>query len=329
MKPDCSRDTEIATGCITDGRSDAESFNGRVARMEIKQIQAFLAVARHLNFTKAARSLGVAQPNLSQQIQSLEHQLGAALFLRDRRSVVLTREGDALVSYAERIDNITRAAIASVRAISRGEEGPLIMGVVASSIFSIVPKLLPLLKQSYPGIYPSILQMTISRQFASLRAGSIDVGLIRGPIFEPDLKSIILLSEGYTAVVPSGHALATRTSVPLKDVLSYPIIAIDASAGDFSRRVHTALTQLGLCPTFTHYASDTYVLLGLVSAGMGLSLVPSSLRCLQTPGITYVPIEGDTPITTLEAVYNPSNTSQTLKNLLKLLSRPNALLFDE
>jgi len=289
-------------------------------RIELKQLRYFLAVAEHLNFTRAAEQMGIAQPPLSQHILALERQLNVKLFARSRREVSLTPEGEALVGFARRLNNTTQMAAEVVQAISRGEDGPLALGAIFSSIYAVVPLILPPFMRSFPKVKLHLQEMTISQQITALKDHRIDAGILRGPIGDRELEAVTLFEEPFVAVVPAGHKLSKETTVTLAQIAEEPLIRVYPTANrDFSRRMFGALLNKGYKLNVVQEVSDTHTLIGLVAAGVGVSLVPASLQTIQIAQVKYLPLREKTPMTTLQLVYNKENSSAVLRNFVRLV----------
>jgi DNA-binding transcriptional LysR family regulator len=289
-------------------------------RIELRQLRYFLAVAEHLNFTRAAEQMGIAQPPLSQHILALERQLNVKLFVRSRRNVALTPEGAALVGFARRLNNTTQMAAEVVQAIARGEDGPLALAAIFSSIYTLVPRILPPFIRKYPTVKLHLQEMTISQQISALKEHRIDAGIVRGPINEPELEAVTLFEEPFVAVVPSDHELSRNKVLTLTQIANQPLIRIYPSANrDFSRRMFAALVDKGHKLNIVQEVSDTHTLIGLVAAGVGMSLVPASLQNLQIKQVRYIPLREQTPMTTLQLVYNKENSSAVLRNFVHLV----------
>jgi LysR family transcriptional regulator, benzoate and cis,cis-muconate-responsive activator of ben and cat genes len=299
------------------GRADVYEHTPRI---ELRQLRYFLAVAEHLNFTRAAEQMGIAQPPLSQHILALERQLNVKLFVRSRRNVALTPEGEALVGFARRLNNTTQMAAQVVQAISRGEDGPLALGAIFSSIYAVIPQILPPFIRKYPKVKLHLEEMTISQQISALKELRIDAGILRGPINEKELETVSLFQEPFVAVVPSNHKFCQEKALTLAQIAKQPLISVYPTANrDFSRRMFGALLDKGHKLNVVHEVSDTHTLIGLVAAGMGVSLVPASLQNLQIKQVRYIPLRDETPTTTLQLVYNRENSSAVLRNFVGMV----------
>ena len=142
--------------------------------MNIRQLRYFLAVAQELNFTRAAEKVGIAQPPLSQQILTLEQELGTQLFTRERRRVRLTAAGEILVDHAHRVINAAAAAEEAVRMAERGARATISVGAVYSAIYSVLPGLLRYFSTVAPNVEVNLREMTIAQQIEGLNEGAIE-----------------------------------------------------------------------------------------------------------------------------------------------------------
>jgi len=271
--------------------------------------------------------MGIAQPPLSQHILALERQLNVRLFVRTRREVSLTPEGEALVSFARRLNNTTQMAAETVQAIARGEDGPLALGAIFSSIYAVIPHVLPPFIEKYPKVKFHLQEMTISQQIAALKELRIDAGILRGPINERELEAVTLFQEPFVAVVPADHKFAREKTLTIAQMAGQPLIQVYPSANrDFSRRMFGALLDRGHKLNVVQEVSDTHTLIGLVAAGVGLSLVPASLQILKIAQVRYIPLREKTPMTTLQLVYNKDNSSAVLRNFVRMVQGKTAEL---
>jgi LysR family transcriptional regulator, benzoate and cis,cis-muconate-responsive activator of ben and cat genes len=224
------------------------------------------------------------------------------------------------VSFARRLNNTTQMAAETVQAIARGEDGPLALGAIFSSIYAVIPHILPAFIEKYPRVKFHLQEMTISQQIAALKELRIDAGILRGPINERELEAVTLFQEPFVAVVPTGHKFSNEKTLTLAQMADQPLIQIYPSANrDFSRRMFGALLDKGHKLNIVQEVSDTHTLIGLVAAGVGLSLVPASLQILQIAQVRYIPLREKTPMTTLQLVYNKENSSAVLRNFVRMV----------
>jgi DNA-binding transcriptional LysR family regulator len=264
--------------------------------MELKQLRFFLAVADTLNFTRAAERVGIAQPPLSQRIRALERELGAELFKRTKRSVELTKAGEALLLHARRMMNASDTAVSQVRSVRDGKLGVLKVGAIFSAIYNWMPATLRILSTTSPGIDVNLREMTIPNQLRALREGEIDVGLLRPPVGDRSLVAELLHRERFVAAVPTSHPVALQSVVERDDFIANPFVGISPSfSRNYSIVAASAFASVRDDLKVTHETLDMHTLLAYVAAGRGLALVPESFTFLTTPDVAFRPIGFDAP----------------------------------
>lgn len=260
-------------------------------RVELRHLRYFTAVAEELHFGRAAERLGIAQPPLSQQIKSLEELVGYTLFER-RPQVRLTPAGEALLAVARRTLSQIEEGLDSTRRVGRGEGGKITVGFAASILTTALPEILRTYRERFPGVELRLRELSSAAQAAALSDGGIDVGFVReavehgaGLICEP------ILREEFVAVLPPAHRLAKRRELPLGELAGEPFVhfprvvapALYDQVGDICRRA-------GFQPRVVQEAQEWLTILGLVEAGLGVSLVPDSFRRLRWGGVQYRPL---------------------------------------
>ncbi|MES1975630.1 MAG: LysR family transcriptional regulator [Pseudomonadota bacterium] len=278
--------------------------------MNIRQLRYFLAVAQDLNFTRAAERVGIAQPPLSQQILALEQELGTQLFTREKRRVLLTPAGEILVDHAHRVINAAAAAEDAVRMAERGAWANITVGAVYSAIYSFLPDLLRNFNQLSPNVEVSLREMTIAQQIVGLNEGEIEVGLLRGPIHQRDLRTEVLYRERLVVAVPSSQADEFDDPVSIRDIARYPLVAVGrGTSRGYSDRVLDVFDAHEVEPAIAHEVSDMHTAVCLVAAGLGVSIVPAIMQTMQTNGVTYRPLAEETAgITFAVALRRDTNT---------------------
>ena len=186
--------------------------------MELRHLRYFVAVAEELNFTRAAKRLGINQPPLSLQIQQLEKELGARLFRRQTRGVELTAAGKLLLEEARVILKEVETARVGVQRRARGETGELIVGSVGGAyVHPLLPTIIREFRLKYPNVLLAPEANNAPLSVARLCAGQIDAAFIWRPTSEHDDIVIESLADEDTVIVlPVGHALSNSASVPLR-----------------------------------------------------------------------------------------------------------------
>ena len=262
--------------------------------MELRQLRYFVAVAEELHFRRAAERLHISQPPLSQQIRSLEDELGFALLVRTRRRVQLTPAGEAFLRDARAILAELEGAVAAAQRIDAGQTGRLRIGFVGSALLSIVPGTVERFRSSRPGVAIELRERSTVDQLRAVAAGVIDVGLVRPPIEdEAGLRAETVLRERTVAALPVGHPLAALQRVPMRRLAAEPLVLFPrAQAPGFHDLLIEALAGAGGGPRVIQYAPEMLTIIGLVAAGTGVSLVPASVSRLSLDGVAYRPVTG-------------------------------------
>lgn len=294
--------------------------------IELRQLRYFVAVAEERHFGRAALRLHMTQPPLSQTIQALEASLGAALFARTKRSVALTPAGQALLPEAQRLLQQAAALPDLVRRAASGESGLLALSFVSTADYSILPPLLRSFREAYPQVQIDLQEATSDLQLALLMEGRIDAGLLIPPL--PDKARLVLdyqpvLSEPLMLAAPSGlKALRGKGRIALSSLADMPLII-------FPRRISPGLHDTilgcfraaGVAPHIGQEAIQMQTIVGLVSAGMGIALVPQSVSNLQRPGVDYHELQDQTPLVETGLAWRRDNASPVLQAFLELLRK--------
>lgn len=286
--------------------------------MNIRQLRYFLAVAQELNFTRAAEKVGIAQPPLSQQILGLEHELGTQLFTRENRRVQLTAAGEVLIDYAHRVINAAAAAEAAVKLVERGARTNIRVAAIYSAIYCVLPAMLRDFKEKVPNAEVNLREMTIAQQIVGLNEGTIEVGLLRGPIHQRDLRTEILCRERLVVALPSNLADAFGDPVSIHAVAAHPLVAVARGpARGYSDRVLDVFEAHDLSPHIAHEVSDMHTAVCLVAAGMGVSIVPAIMQMMQTNGVVYRPLLEETGGITLAVAMRKDTDSPLIDHFVE------------
>jgi DNA-binding transcriptional LysR family regulator len=290
--------------------------------IETRQLRYFVTVAEELHFGRAAARLHMTQPPLSQAIAALEDGLGTALFLRNRRTVALTPAGSALLPEARRI--LLEAALLPelARRAASGEAGRLALAFITSADYSVLPPFLRRYSERYPGVQLSLQEATSDVQVDELLRGRIDAGLLIPPLPErarAELEYMKVIDEPLILCAPTG-LLRRKGPVALRKLPSLPLIIFPR---EISPALHDAILSCfraaGITPAVGQQAIQMQTIVSLVSAGMGLALVPQSVANLMRPGVEYRALADTTPLVETGIAWRRDNPSPVLKGFLELL----------
>lgn len=258
----------------------------------LRQIRYFVAVAEELHFTRAAARLHVAQPALSRQIRQLESSLGAQLLERTQRSVRLTPAGRLYLDRALRILEDIEKAGTDVRRANAGEAGRLSIGFIHSSTYSVLPVILEHYCAKYPDVELVLNEYTIWDQIDALNENIIDVAVLRPPVDDPRLETMIIRDEPFLIVTPDTHPLASRKTASISALRGVDWVFFSQKQSPlFHSRIIAMCERAGFAPQVRQYATQIHTVLGLVRAGIGVAVIPSVARNLNVPGVHFLEIE--------------------------------------
>ena len=282
--------------------------------MELRQLRYFVAVAEELHFRRAAARLHISQPPLSQQIRQLEDELGCQLLARTRRRVELTPAGRAFLRDARQLLSELDGAVQTARRIDAGQTGRLRVNFVGSALLSIVPGIVQRFRATAPDVEIELHERPTVEQLRLVSAGVVDVGLVRPPIEElAEVRAEVVLRERSVAVLPADHALAQLRRVSLQRLASEPLVLFPRDqAPGFHDLLMSSMATLGAHPHVIQYAPEMLTIIGLVAAGIGVSLAPASVTRLELEGVTYRPVTG-APQSELVAVTRADNESPLVR----------------
>jgi DNA-binding transcriptional LysR family regulator len=271
--------------------------------IELRAWRQFSVLAETLHFGRAAERLHMTQPPLTQAIQQLERRLGAALFDRTRRSVALAPAGAALVEPVRQL--LAQAALLHGRAreAAAGELGRVRLGFVSTVGFGPLPGWLRAFREHAPGISIELIEATSEVQLKALARGEIDAGFmlhapgiepalgLRGGVVGPVLQSLSLGVEPLVLALPDGPPWVEARRLRPRDVLAQPLVIFPrAATPSLYDAVLAFYHRHGVTPRIAQEATQMQTIVNLVSAGLGIALVPRAVTQLQRPGISYRPL---------------------------------------
>lgn len=286
--------------------------------MELRHLFAFLAVAEELHFGRAAKRLQMAQPPLSQQIRRLEKELGVQLFERNTRSVRLTSAGESFLQPVRTVIDDLDTAVRAAKAAGRGEYGRVSIGFAGASSHATLPRLTRAVRAAHPGIELVMTGQTYANvALARVADGSLDLGFVRLPVTQPGVTYRVIDEEELVCALPSDHPLVARDIVPIEVLAGEPFVSFPANTGSTVRDAMVgACEAAGFNPRVVQEAPDSYTILALVAAGVGVTLTVTSVQHIQQSGLVYRPLAGP-PIRRQAALaWRADNPSAALRAVL-------------
>jgi DNA-binding transcriptional LysR family regulator len=256
--------------------------------MELRHLRYFAAVAESCHFGQAAEQLHVAQPALSYAIRQLEAELDVTLFNRTTRQVSLTAAGEFLQAEAARLLAGVDGAVRGARRIAAGRSGLIRLGLTGTAAFSHLPRIARAVKRELPGVALELqADMLTPVQCENLRTGALDLGVLRPPAVGDGIALRTIETEPLVLAVSVDHRLAVEPVVSLADVRNEPFVAYGSRDSAVNEAVLRSCRQAGFVPNREHEAPGTAVLLALVAAGLGVAVVPQSVRSLPLEGLVF------------------------------------------
>ncbi|KQM49641.1 MULTISPECIES: LysR family transcriptional regulator [Pseudomonas] len=293
--------------------------------MELRHLRYFIAVAEELHFGRAAQVLGISQPPLSQQIQALEQEVGARLFERTNRRVELSEAGRLFLHEARLVlAQVDKAADVARRA-QLGELGELKIGFTSSAPFnSSIPQAIFAFRKAFPAVHLNLQEMSSTEVAESLVDESIQVGLMR-PLPLPDSLSVIeLMREPLVAVLNAGHPLVegSERGLHLAQLAEEPFVFFPRTYGSglYAQLLNLA-RDAGFSPHFAQEAGEAMTIIGLVAAGLGVSVLPASYQRIRIDGVVYRTLIDQEAVTAVWLVQRKGAQTPMAKAFVELLTR--------
>ncbi|RJT27914.1 LysR family transcriptional regulator [Buttiauxella izardii] len=289
--------------------------------MELRHIRYFLAVADAKSFTYAAEKLGIGQPPLSIQIRDLENEIGTKLFHRIARGIELTAAGMAFYNAVKVLPGLVEEAKSSALLASRGELGVLKVGFTSSSAFnSLVTRSIKKFNSDYKNVCLQLDEAHTDNLIKAVESGTIDVAFVRTDhLFSDSLELHILLQESLTIVLPEQHAYMAQNHITLNQLANEEMILCPRN---YSVHLHDTIFSLferaGCTPTVKQTAPQLSSIINLVSAGVGVSIVPSSMKAMShsSSGVAFYDINEEGAYIPLSIVSRVHDQSPIVKKFI-------------
>jgi DNA-binding transcriptional LysR family regulator len=285
--------------------------------MELRHLRYFVAVAEELHFGRAATRLLIVQPSLSQQIRQLEDELGFPLLKRTKRSVELTDAGRVFLASAQHIlAQVQEAKRLALRAY-RGEVGRLVVGYISSSTYDLLPAMLRAYRERFPHVEIVLRESTTPIQLRALEEDEIQVGLLRLPISTPLVDVEVVRREPIVCALPEGHPLAQQEQVAVSMLANEPFVLQSRQhGGGYYVQLMKLCLASGFSPNVVQEVTEMHTIVGLVAAGIGVSLVPQSIRDMRSKGIEYRELEGAATMAEIALAWKHDTQSTIVQNFL-------------
>ena len=285
--------------------------------MDLRQLEYFAAVCEELHFTKAAEKLGMSQPTLSQQIRSLENEVGTPLFDRIGKRIALTEAGRLLLEYSIQMFRTRKNAVDAINELRNQQRGTLVIGAIPSDLDYRISQLIIDFHNEFPHIRLTVLtSVEILKQVLEME---VDIGISILPLPDERIVRIPLSSEEYVLVVPANHELAGRSSVELEELRH--IRTVMYPKGTLGREiVDDCCRKIGFSLNPIIETTTPFSLVRLVKANIGATILPLPLvLSMNDPGLRAIKIKGG-PTRNLGIIYRVDRfLSHAAKTFIKRL----------
>ncbi|MGN6467860.1 MAG: LysR family transcriptional regulator [Rhizobiaceae bacterium] len=289
--------------------------------LNVRLLRCFVAVADELSFTAAAHHLNMAQPALTRSIKQLEQELDARLLDRNTRNVRLTEIGHAFLGEARKVlDQIVRAERVG-REMARGQIGQIRIGYVTYIAQEFLAPLLKRFNQHRPNIRIELLNMGTEQQRTALVERTVDLGFMLGPFSTPGIQTCRIRDEQLVVIMPDDHRLAQQEMVTALDLHGEQlVIGSEAMWNVYRQIIFSEFDRFGVSPNISQEAPTVSAMFALVSAGMGLAILPRGPTHYLTSRMVLRPFMMQQNTICTVCAWNRDNSNAAVQALLDCLS---------
>lgn len=282
-------------------------------------IHSFVVVAEELSFRRSAERLNVDQSALSRRIQKLEQQLDFPLFERTTRDVSLTPAGHSFYKKNNQLLRDYAKSIDTAQQIAEGKAGRLNIAYTSMSAVAPMPQAVTAFEQKFPLVDIRLRFVNSLSQKIALANDEIDLAFMIGPLDHSEFRSIVLKSDPFCAVMPPGHPLAEKDELHPADLAEVDIVIGDMIDSEFYRgRLDDLFSKEGVSLQVRQEASTSLAVLGLVAAGLGITIFPKSLASFVSPKVELRQIVHPDFVNQTLLVWRNSNRTNTLRNFVEV-----------
>ena len=287
-------------------------------QLEIRHIRYFLVLAETLHFRKAASKLLISQSALSQQINILETILGVKLFDRTNRKVILNTAGSLFLEESRFIINQMDNAMERWQQALSGANGQLKIGFVGSTMKHYLPPIIKQFTRDYPKVGLALEELTNSDQLKALEQDHIDIGFVRSNQVSPEMNIKSVYKENFSLVLPENHPINESNFINIGQCANEPFILYpNESSLMYFQQILNLCSEYNFSPIISHRAIHGATIFKLVENGMGLSIIPTSLRDEHNYKIRFIELKNALVKTELFVVWKKQYKNPVLKTFLK------------
>tara|TARA_R110002020_G_scaffold5982_2_gene24840 strand:- start:263 stop:1156 length:894 start_codon:yes stop_codon:yes gene_type:complete len=295
--------------------------------MELRHLSYFKAVAEELNFRKAAERLFISQPGLSRQIKQLEELLEVKLFERDQKHVELTVAGNYLKGEVDFVLNHLQITKSQLKLIASGKIGELRIGFLGSASNQVLPDLLSKLNSQQPLISTSLEELSNAVQVEMIEKDKLDLGFVRLASVPNDLEMKVVLRDSFSLVVPKDHPIQIQDFHSVNQFRDESFVLFSSDYSNlYYEQIIGICKDAGFSPRIRHKSVHALTIFKLVENGMGVAIVPTSLKEGYELNVRFMQVPNIPQFTELSAIWKAENRNPALKQVLPLILKKSELM---
>jgi DNA-binding transcriptional LysR family regulator len=240
----------------------------------LRQLRAFVSVARLGSFTRAARTLDISQPALTVQIRQLEDALGVRLLDRNTRSVTLSQVGREFVPVLERILEEINTFTSDARDVTSRRRGLVTIAAIPSICSSLLPDVVAQFKSAHPGITVKMRDTLAQTVIALVKTREVDFGIASSE-HDPEIEMTALFTDRMSVLFPPGHPIGQHSRITLKELSRCPLIYLDAGSS-VRALVERAFESTGMRVAPAYEVTYMTTAIAMVRAGLAVTVLPAA-----------------------------------------------------
>lgn len=290
-------------------------------QIELRHLLYFKVLAEELHFRRAAEKLFIAQPGLSRQIKQLEESYGVTLFERNKRNVQMTEAGMYLFQEVKELFRHLDQIETQLQSFANGKISTLKLGFIGSAVQTILPQLLVTLKQQQPDIELSLHELANETQLDLLEKKELDLGFVRLSETPPGLCSLPIHTEHFSLVLPNNHPLLKSPQPSLDAFKNESFILFSKNySHSYYDLVMSIFSDHKFIPKVTLRTVNALTIFNMVAQGLGVAIVPSSLKNGYHVDVTFLELTTLPQRTTLSLVWNAQNRNPGIPLVIQIIA---------
>lgn len=288
--------------------------------MELRHIKYFLKLAEELSFVRAAEKLFISQPPLSRQIKELETEIGAQLFERNNKRVMLTEAGKFYEKEMQEVlKNIERINI-KTKKISENQSGEFRIAYVSSTFSGDISTLIQYLSEQFPYVNFRLYEVPTVKQIKALEEFKIDLGIVRAPLYSPKIETELWFKDSFSLVF-NKNLYSIQSEEEIEKLSEATFVFFNK---EYSPQYYYNLLEIcahfGFAPRVVHESNNVSSIIQLVKNGLGVSIVPTTiLKSHNYPEIGYIKIQSVNLFTDILLATPKGHQSEIAKTAIKFL----------